>query len=571
MFCTNCGHEIAEGSAFCTNCGKPVAQGSPAPAPAPAEPSVSEQPEPIAPQAEPPIPPVPPAEPPVPQAEAPAPEPSEPAVVAPQDGPAVDDAPTTCLVTDDGAGEAPAAEPAVHSPMPEPVPAPSEPAPEAPAPFQPEPPAAPPVDNSPQVEPASSPDTAATQQVPAWRQGASDVPPQPVPWSAQQPDATMPGVSAGETQVSPGPAPASGAMPGPVPGPADAQAGAPAAEAAPAPDLFNDQPKKKRSTGKTVGIAVAVLAVVAVLCVAGYFVYTTFFSTNPEEIIAADLEEHLSFYEDPEAGEGDRLLSEADSVLSGLGAYCYPDDEAYTSWLDETSFEVGDITIAEDGETATATATITHMPLISYVEEYMGETDDAGEEQESELSVTYQRSGSEWSVDSIDLQQAVFDAYLPTDEELILSDVYWYFGDVDSINDEFILGLEAGAGSDLDQLGITAEEFAEAFLDGFNYEVGDVTVDGDVATVDVTITSKSMDEISTEFQNRLTEWASTVDPSTITSEDDLYKQGGQIFLEVTREAEAAERQVELTFTQDSSGVWWMDTASEDDLMGTMGV
>ncbi len=48
------------------------------------------------------------------------------------------------------------------------------------------------------------------------------------------------------------------------------------------------------------------------------------------------------------------------------------------------SFEVGDITIAEDGETATATATITHMPLISYVEEYMGETDDAGEEQESE-------------------------------------------------------------------------------------------------------------------------------------------------------------------------------------------
>lgn len=560
MFCTNCGHEIAEGSAFCTNCGKPVAQASPAPAPAPAEPSVSEQPEPVAPPAESSIPSVSPDEPPAPQAEMPAPEPSEPAVVAPQDGPAVDDAPTTCLAADDGAGEAPAAEPA-----------PSEPALEAPAPFQAEPPAAPPVDNSPQVEPAFSPDTAATQQVPAWQQGASDVQPQPVPWSAQQPDATMPGVSVGETQVAPGPAPASSAMPGPVPGQADAPAGAPAAEAAPAPDLFNEQPKKKRSTGKTVGIAVAVLAVVAVLCVAGYFVYTTFFSTSPEEIIAADLEEHLSFYEDPEAGEGDRLLSEADSVLSGLGAYCYPDDEAYTSWLDETSFEVGDVTIAEDGETATATATITHMPLISYVEEYMGETDDAGEEQESELSVTYQRSGSEWSVDSIDLQQAVFDAYLPTDEELILSDVYWYFGDVDSINDEFILGLEAGAGSDLDQLGITAEEFAEAFLDGFNYEVGDVTVDGDVATVDVTITSKSMDEISIEFQNRFTEWASTVDPSTITSEDDLYKQGGQIFLEVTREAEAAERQVELTFTQDSSGVWWMDTASEDDLMGTMGV
>ena len=187
MFCTNCGHEIAEGSAFCTNCGKPVAQASPVPAPAPAEPSVSEQPEPVVPPAESSIPPVSPAEPPAPQAETPAPEPSEPEVVAPQDGPAVDDAPTTCLAADDGAGETPAAEPA----------------PSEPAPFQAEPPALPPVDNSPQVEPAFSPDTAATQQVPAWQQGASDVQPQPVPWSAQQPDATMPGVSVGETQVAP--------------------------------------------------------------------------------------------------------------------------------------------------------------------------------------------------------------------------------------------------------------------------------------------------------------------------------------------------------------------------------
>ncbi len=83
--------------------------------------------------------------------------------------------------------------------------------------------------------------------------------------------------------------------------------------------LFNEQPKKKRSTGKTVGIAVAVLAVVAVLCVAGYFVYTTFFSTSPEEIIAADLEEHLSFYEDPEEA---RVIACFPRPIASFPAWC---------------------------------------------------------------------------------------------------------------------------------------------------------------------------------------------------------------------------------------------------------
>lgn len=156
-------------------------------------------------------------------------------------------------------------------------------------------------------------------------------------------------------------------------------------------------------------------------------------------------------------------------------------------------------------------------------------------------------------------------------EDLIRADLESYFGDPENAAEEFASGLEESAGDELDMLGITEDEFTEAYLEGFAYEIGEITVDGDTATAEVTLTIKSFGDIMTTFQSDFTDWAYSLDPSTITSEDDLYKQGGQIFLEVTREAEAAEHQVELTFTQDSSGVWWMDTASEDDLMGTMGV
>lgn len=332
-----------------------------------------------------------------------------------------------------------------------------------------------------------------------------------------------------------------------------------------------EPPRKKRSAGKVAAIAALVLVVLAAAGAGGYLAYTTFFAEGPEHAIAADLGERLDAYSDPEAGEGDRLMAEADSVLSGLGAYASPEDEAYESWLNKTSVEVGEVTVAEDGETATATATVTHPPLISYIEHYMGEADDAGEDQETELTVEYQRDGSEWTVDSDDLRDAVFEAYLPTDEELILSDVNWYFEIGEEETQTFVQNLEESSGSDLDDLGISAEDFAVAYLEGYGYEVGDVTVDGNTATVDVSYSIKSMDQIVATFQDEFTTWANSVDPSTITSEDDLYKQGGKILLEVAQEAEPQQNDIVITFTQDGDGVWWMDSSSQHDLSGVVGV
>lgn len=133
----------------------------------------------------------------------------------------------------------------------------------------------------------------------------------------------------------------------------------------------------------------------------------------------------------------------------------------------------------------------------------------------------------------------------------------------------FIMGLESGSSSELDQLGITADEFADAYLDGYAYEVGDVTVDGDTASVEVSVTIKSYADIMAAFQDEFDAWAASVDTTTMT-EDEAYRQEGAMMLDVIAAAEPKTTEATLTFTQDSSGVWWMDSSSEHAIEGMLG-
>lgn len=355
---------------------------------------------------------------------------------------------------------------------------------------------------------------------------------------------------------------------GPQPAPAYA---APQPAPAPNPASAPEQPKKKGGKGKVVGIVLGIVVLVAVLGVGGYFVYTNFFATGPEEVIMEDLEAQLADYSDPTTGNGDRLMTEADNVLSGLAAYPSPGADAYEAWLEDSSYTVDGVVVADDGDTATATATVTHAPLIEFVENHEGLADDPGEPQETTLELTYVRDGSSWTADGDELEEAVFAAYLPSDEELIISDVDSYFEADDDMRSGFIAGLESGSGSELDQLGISADEFADAYLDGYGYEVGTVTVDGDTAEVEVTVTIKSYAEIMSTFESDFYAWAESVDPSTLTSEDQVYQKAGEMLMAAAQAAEPEAYDATLAFSQDSGGVWWMDSSSEYELMSILGL
>lgn len=393
--------------------------------------------------------------------------------------------------------------------------------------------------------------------------------PQPAAGEASAPGAApAPQPAAVAPAANPTPAAEPTYTEGSQPAPAYA---APQPAPAPNPVSAPEQPKKKGGKGKIVGIVLGIVALVAVLGVGGYFVYTNFFATGPEEVIMEDLEAQLADYSDPTTGNGDRLMTEADNVLSGLAAYPSPGADAYEAWLEDSSYTVDGVVVADDGDTATATATVTHAPLIEFVENHEGLADDPGEPQETTLELTYVRDGSSWTADGDELEEAVFAAYLPSDEELIISDVDSYFEADDDMRSGFIAGLESGSGSELDQLGISADEFADAYLDGYGYEVGTVTVDGDTAEVEVTVTIKSYAEIMSTFESNFNAWAESVDPSTVTSEDQVYQKAGEMLMAAAQAAEPQAYDATLTFTQDSGGVWWMDSSSEYELMSILGL
>lgn len=404
-------------------------------------------------------------------------------------------------------------------------------------------------------------EAAATPGVAQAPQPAHEVAPVPEAASAPQPAPVTP-------EANPTPAAEPVYTEAPQPAPAYA---APQPAPAPNPASAPEQPKKKGGKGKVVGIVLGIVVLVAVLGVGGYFVYTNFFATGPEEVIMEDLEAQLADYSDPTTGNGDRLMTEADNVLSGLAAYPSPDADAYEAWLEDSSYTVDGVVVADDGDTATATATVTHAPLIEFVENHEGLADDPGESQETTLELTYVRDGSSWTADGDELEEAVFAAYLPSDEELIISDVDSYFEADDDMRSGFIAGLESGSGSELDQLGISADKFADAYLDGYGYEVGTVTVDGDTAEVEVTVTIKSYAEIMSTFESDFYAWAESVDPSTLTSEDQVYQKAGEMLMAAAQAAEPEAYDATLTFSQDSSGVWWMDSSSEYELMSILGL
>ena len=85
----------------------------------------------------------------------------------------------------------------------------------------------------------------------------------------------------------------------------------------------------------------------------------------------------------------------------------------------------------------------------------------------------------------------------PSVEELITEDLTTQFDEVKNGGDDFLAGLEEASGDEFEQLGIDPKEYAKSYLEGFDYKIGDVTVDEDkgTATAEVTITCKSMNQI----------------------------------------------------------------------------
>ena len=130
----------------------------------------------------------------------------------------------------------------------------------------------------------------------------------------------------------------------------------------------------------------------------------------------------------------------------------------------------------------------------------------------------------------------------PSVEELITEDLTTQFDEVKNGVDDFLPGLEEASGDEFEQLGIDPKEYAKSYLEGFDYKIGDVTVDEDkgTATTDVTITCMSM-----------------------------YKMAGQVMVDVTKAAKTKDTKVTFKYTANDDGEWSADDSATTEMMNAM--
>ena len=157
----------------------------------------------------------------------------------------------------------------------------------------------------------------------------------------------------------------------------------------------------------------------------------------------------------------------------------------------------------------------------------------------------------------------------PSVEELITNDLTSQFDEIKNGGDDFLAGLEEASGDEFEQLGIDPKEYAKSYLEGFDYKIGDVTVDEDkgTATAEVTITCKSMNKIVEDFATQYQEKVAALD--TMPSEDDLYKMAGQVMVDVTKAAKTKDTKVTFKYSANEDNEWSADDSATTEMMNAM--
>lgn len=159
----------------------------------------------------------------------------------------------------------------------------------------------------------------------------------------------------------------------------------------------------------------------------------------------------------------------------------------------------------------------------------------------------------------------------PSDEEAIKKAVDSEMGVVVNPDEETIntLAEEASAGSDgaLTTMGIDSTELVKSWIDGFAYEVGEITVDGDTATAAVKVTCKQLGPVLTTWQAN---FETNAQSKGFTTMDEIYAYAGQTIMEELNGAQPTTTEVTLELEKDGSNwVVSQGTANETALMNAM--
>lgn len=96
-------------------------------------------------------------------------------------------------------------------------------------------------------------------------------------------------------------------------------------------------------------------------------------------------------------------------------------------------------------------------------------------------------------------------------------------------------------------------------------------VDEEAGTADakVIVKIKSLTAIMADFASQFQEYVNGLDLSTVSSEEVLYAQAGQILMDAVKNAEPAETECTFSYEKDDEGSWSATEDTETEILNAM--
>ncbi len=128
----------------------------------------------------------------------------------------------------------------------------------------------------------------------------------------------------------------------------------------------------------------------------------------------------------------------------------------------------------------------------------------------------------------------------PSAEQQIRSSLSQELDTVKNLDPSIVEAMEQGlmSSADLTEYGIDTQEFVKSYLEGFNYTIDNITVDGDSGEATITITCKSL----SDFQTKMQEGAAALveDMTNGNIPEDTNAAVGEVAMEALQQTELAQ-------------------------------
>ena len=153
-------------------------------------------------------------------------------------------------------------------------------------------------------------------------------------------------------------------------------------------------------------------------------------------------------------------------------------------------------------------------------------------------------------------------------EEAIRQDITTNFDEIKNLDDAAMDELAEEVGNTgLESYGIETTELLTSMLDGFDYSIESVTVDGDTAVAEVSVTAKSMGELMNMDADAMTEaLMEDLTSGALDANDDdaVNAWAGAYVMNLVDAIEPSDKTVTLTYVNGDDG-WELDESSTSEI------